>query len=48
MALKVRYLTMPLIRPVILVITLLSITGAMKAMDIVTVLLTRIVFCMRL
>ncbi|PYI53898.1 carbohydrate ABC transporter permease [Paenibacillus flagellatus] len=35
---KARYLTVPLIRPVILVITLLSITGAMKAMDIVLIM----------
>ncbi|RKN86037.1 sugar ABC transporter permease [Paenibacillus ginsengarvi] len=35
---KVRYITVPLIRPVILVITLLSITGAMKAMDIVYIM----------
>lgn len=35
---KARYLTIPLIRPVILVIMLLSITGAMKAMDIVMIM----------
>ncbi|MEF3308936.1 sugar ABC transporter permease [Paenibacillus sp. GYB004] len=35
---KACYLTIPLIRPVILVIMLLSITGAMKAMDIVMIM----------
>ncbi|GAB2697796.1 carbohydrate ABC transporter permease [Paenibacillus thermoaerophilus] len=35
---KARYLTIPLIRPVILVTMLLSITGAMKALDIVLIM----------
>jgi len=35
---KIRLITLPLIRPVILVIILLSITGAMKALDIVIVM----------
>ncbi|MFD0712221.1 carbohydrate ABC transporter permease [Paenibacillus sp. GCM10027626] len=36
--LKARYLTIPLIRPVIMVTMLLSITGAMKALDIVQIM----------
>lgn len=35
---KARYLTIPLIRPVIMVTMLLSITGAMKALDIVQIM----------
>lgn len=35
---KIRYITISLIRPVLMVIILLSITGAMKALDIVLVM----------
>ncbi|MNI32063.1 Lactose transport system permease protein LacF [compost metagenome] len=35
---KARYLTLPLIWPVILVVIMLSVTGAMKAMDIVFIM----------
>ncbi|GGA13345.1 ABC transporter permease [Paenibacillus marchantiophytorum] len=35
---KARYITIPLIRPVILVVMMLSITGAMKALDIVFIM----------
>jgi len=35
---KIWYISLPLIRPVVLVIILLSITGAMKALDIVVVM----------
>ncbi|NOU70782.1 ABC transporter permease subunit [Paenibacillus sp. LMG 31458] len=36
--LKARHITVPLIRPVILVVMMLSITGAMKALDIVFIM----------